>query len=209
MPENLLDAELEARREQITSQLAQASLTLEQYLAETEEDQTEEEFWADSRSGRPGPEGPDRLGQGGRGAQRQRRPERPDPAHHAQGAAGGRAPQQIADHLKEHPHHIEEYMLEIRRGKALALIVESATVTDTDGEQVELATLGEDGTYAADATASRRDGRRADSPSAELQPSAVEDVPLSAFGQGHVAFCGVRNGHVRALERMPRQTGSR
>ena len=45
--------------------------------------------------------------------------------------ADGVPPQQVADHLKEHPHHIEEYMLEIRRGKALALIVESATVTDS------------------------------------------------------------------------------
>ena len=61
----------------------------------------------------------------------------------------GVAPQQVADHLKEHPHHIEEYMLEIRRAKALALIVESATVTDSNGAKVELATLGEDGTYAA------------------------------------------------------------
>ena len=47
--------------------------------------------------------------------------------------ADGVPPQQVADHLKEHPHHIEEYMLEIRRGKALAVIVESATVTDSDG----------------------------------------------------------------------------
>ena len=55
--------------------------------------------------------------------------------------ADGVAPQQVADHLKEHPHHIEEYMLEIRRAKALALIVESATVTDSNGAKVELATL--------------------------------------------------------------------
>ena len=54
-------------------------------------------------------------------------------------------PQQVADHLQEHPHHIEEYMLEIRRGKALALIVEAAEVTDSDGAKVELARLREDG----------------------------------------------------------------
>ena len=55
--------------------------------------------------------------------------------------ADGVPPQQVADHLKEHPHHIEEYMLEIRRGKALAMIVESATVTDSDGSVIELARL--------------------------------------------------------------------
>ena len=38
-------------------------------------------------------------------------------------------------------------MLEIRRGKALAMIVESATVTDSNGSVVELAKLHEDGTY--------------------------------------------------------------
>ncbi len=37
-------------------------------------------------------------------------------------------------------------MLEIRRGKALALIVEAAEVTDSDGETIELARLQEDGT---------------------------------------------------------------
>jgi trigger factor len=55
-------------------------------------------------------------------------------------------PQQVAEHLQEHPHHIEEYMTEIRRGKSLALIVESATVTDSEGNPVELANLREDGT---------------------------------------------------------------
>ena len=39
-------------------------------------------------------------------------------------------------------------MLEIRRGKALAMIVESATVTDSDGSVVPLVNLQEDGSYA-------------------------------------------------------------
>jgi trigger factor len=66
--------------------------------------------------------------------------------------ADGVPPQQVADHLKEHPHHIDEYMLEIRRAKALALVVEAASVTDSSGARVELATLTEDGTYATPAT---------------------------------------------------------
>ena len=74
------------------------------------------------------------------------RPERPDPAHPPQRAQHeGTAPQQIIDHLQEHPHHIDEYMLEIRRGKALAVIVEAATVTDTNGDVVELARIQPDG----------------------------------------------------------------
>jgi trigger factor len=62
--------------------------------------------------------------------------------------ADGVPPQQVADHLQEHPHHIEEYMLEIRRGKALAMIVEAATVNDSEGSVVPLANLQEDGSYA-------------------------------------------------------------
>ena len=53
----------------------------------------------------------------------------------------GTAPQQIIAHMQEHPHHIDEYMLEIRRGKALATIVEAATVTDSNGDVVELARI--------------------------------------------------------------------
>ncbi len=101
VPDNLLDSELKARREQITSQLAQAGLTLDQYLVDTGEDQTEDEFWVEIEDrATPGDQGADGAGQGGRGPDDQRRPERPDPAHPAQGAvrrgrpaAGGRPPQ--------------------------------------------------------------------------------------------------------------------
>ena len=60
----------------------------------------------------------------------------------------GVPPQQITEHLKEHPHHVDEYAMEIRRGKALAMIVEAAEVVDSNGDKVELASLREDGTYA-------------------------------------------------------------
>ena len=70
-------------------------------------------------------------------------------------------PQQVADHLQEHPHHIEEYMLEIRRGKALALIVEAADVTDSNGATIELASLQEDGTIGRAAASDRVDAESA------------------------------------------------
>ena len=148
VPEHLLNSEIDARRKQITEQLTQAGLTLEQYLADVGEEQTEEEFWADLEE---------------RSAQALKAQiildkiaednaidvDQNDFTQHIlrKAQADGVAPQQVADHLKEHPHHIEEYMLEIRRGKALAMIVESATVTDSDGSVVELAKLQEDGTY--------------------------------------------------------------
>ncbi|HEY6811605.1 MAG TPA: trigger factor [Propionibacteriaceae bacterium] len=149
VPEHLLNSEIDGRRRQITEQLAQAGLTVEQYLADIAENQTEDEFWADLES---------------RGEQTLRAQiildkvaeeraidvDQNDLTQHIlrKAQTDGVAPQQIADHLQEHPHHIEEYMLEIRRGKALAMIVESATVTDSNGSVVPLANLHEDGSYA-------------------------------------------------------------
>jgi trigger factor len=43
-------------------------------------------------------------------------------------------------------NHIPELVAEIRRGKALAQIVENATVTDRSGTTVDLANLRPDGT---------------------------------------------------------------
>jgi trigger factor len=146
VPENLLNGELEARREQITSQLAQAQLSLEQYLTDAEDDQTEDEFWADVET---------RAVQGIKAQmildkiaeERQVSVDQNDLTQHIirKAQQDNVPPQQVADHLQEHPHHIDEYMTEIRRGKALALLVESATVTDSDGNPIDLAHLREDG----------------------------------------------------------------
>jgi trigger factor len=148
VPEHLLNSEIDARRKQITEQLAQAGMTVEQYLADIAEDQTEDEFWADLES----------RGEQALRAQiildkvaeeRAIEVDQNDLTQHIlrKAQSDGVAPQQIADHLQEHPHHIEEYVLEIRRGKALAMIVESATVTDSNGSVVPLANLHEDGSY--------------------------------------------------------------
>jgi trigger factor len=152
-PDNLLESEMNARREQITRQLSQAGLTLENYLAESGEGQTAEDFWADVEN---------RASQAIKAQmvldkvaeERAISVDQNDLTQHIlrKAQADGVPPQQVADHLKEHPHHIEEYMLEIRRAKALALVVEAASVTDSAGAPVELATLTEDGTYADRAT---------------------------------------------------------
>ena len=84
--------------------------------------------------------------------------------------AEGTAPQQIAEHLQEHPHHIEEYMVEIRRGKALATVVEAATVTDGNGERIDLAAIREDGSLGT--------------PETDAQDAAVEAAVLAAAQEG-------------------------
>lgn len=57
----------------------------------------------------------------------------------------GQNPQEFADHMVQH-NHLPELVQEILRGKALAKIVESAVVTDSAGNHVELALLRPDGT---------------------------------------------------------------
>ncbi|MCW2811189.1 MAG: tig [Friedmanniella sp.] len=154
IPENILASELDARRQQITSQLGQAQLTLEQYLLDAEEGQTEEEFWTDvearSTQALKAQMVLDKVAE-----ERSISVDQNDLTQHIirKAQADNVPPQQVADHLQEHPHHIDEYMLEIRRGKSLALIVESATVTDSNGDRVDLAGLREDGSLATDAPA--------------------------------------------------------
>ncbi|MGI3784456.1 MAG: trigger factor, partial [Janthinobacterium lividum] len=153
VPENLLAGELEGRRQQITSQLAQAGLTLEQYLEDSDDTQTADEFWADvERRATQSLKAQmvlDKVAETSEVGIDQN-----DLTQHIlrKAAAEGTAPQQIAEHLQEHPHHIEEYMVEIRRGKALASVVEAATVTDSDGARLDLATVREDGSLGSPET---------------------------------------------------------
>ncbi len=59
----------------------------------------------------------------------------------------GQSPEEYIKHIMEH-NHVPEMVAEVRRGKALAHIVEAATVKDASGNVVELKTLQPDGTYA-------------------------------------------------------------
>jgi trigger factor len=173
VPEHLLNSEIDVRRKQIAEQLGQAGLTVEQYLADIAEDQTEDEFWADlEQRGEQALKAQiilDKVADEGAIDV--------DQNHLTQhilrkAQTEGVAPQQIADHLKEHPHHIEEYMLEIRRGKALAMIVESATVTDSNGSVVPLENLHEDGSLREpEAEPAEDDAAEDDEESAEPAPT--------------------------------------
>ena len=171
VPENLLANELQGRRQQITGQLAQAGLTLEQYLADSEEAQTEEDFWADvERRAEQSLKAQmvlDKLAE-----EREVGVDQNDLTQHIlrRAQAEGTAPQQIAEHLQEHPHHIEEYMVEIRRGKALASVVEAATVTDSNGDTVDLASIREDGSLG--------------SPEDDAQDEAAAAASLAAAQEG-------------------------
>ncbi|MFY0408918.1 trigger factor [Solicola sp. PLA-1-18] len=149
VPDALLSEELNARRDQITQQLAYAGMTMEQYL-DTEE-QTVDEFDADlekrvrdsllaqfvldevaSR---------DEIGL-----------EESELTQHILRRAqqSGQDPQEYAQHAMEH-NHVPQLVSEVVRGKALASVVESATVKDASGNTVELKRLQADGSYADEA----------------------------------------------------------
>ena len=76
----------------------------------------------------------------------------------------GQDPQEFANHMFEH-NHVPELVAEIRRGKALAQIVEGATVTDASGNVVDLKNLRPDGTL-GDPAEARPTSRPADAEAA-------------------------------------------
>jgi trigger factor len=80
----------------------------------------------------------------------------------------GQEPQEFANHMFEH-NHIPELVGEIRRGKALARLVEGATVTDASGHVVDLKNLRPDGTIGDPAETSA--GAAADQGEVAVRPT--------------------------------------
>ncbi|MBA3528312.1 MAG: trigger factor [Propionibacteriaceae bacterium] len=182
VPENLLTTELAARKQQIESQLAQAHLTLEEYLSETEDGLDEEGFWADVEK-RSGDALKAQIILDKVAEERGITVDQNDLTQHILRKAQQEktTPQEIAAHLQEHPHHIEEYMLEIRRGKSLALIVESTTVTDSAGDRVDLANLRPDGSLGETSSEQLSDGADVGDIEGEtVQPGESAEVDVRA-----------------------------
>jgi trigger factor len=151
LPEAVVDGELAARREQIQQQLAMAGMTMEQYL--DSEKQTIDEFEADlEKRVRDAVTAQFVLDQVAK--QEQVGVNEGELQQHVMQRAqqSGQNPQEFIQHMLEHDH-MPEMVSEVVRGKALATIVESATVTDESGNHVELKNLQPDGTIADPAEA--------------------------------------------------------
>jgi trigger factor len=85
----------------------------------------------------------------------------------------GQNPDEFVKHMVEH-NHIPEMVSEVVRGKALARIVEGATVTDASGNPVDLKNLRPDGSVGdPEAEAAQAAEVASDEASAEA-PAAVE-----------------------------------
>jgi trigger factor len=144
LPETVVADELTERRSNVEQQLAYAGIPLEKYLED--EGQTQEEFEADlERRVRDSVAAQFLLdeiaGSLELGVDQNELTE-----HMVRRAQqSGQDPQEFANHMFEH-NHIPELVGEIRRGKALAQLVEGATVTDTSGNPVDLKNLRPDGT---------------------------------------------------------------
>lgn len=139
LPETVVASEVEYRKQSITSRLEAVGSTLEQYL--TAENQTEEELDAELRESSEeavrnqlvldkvadaeelGVSNEELTGEVVQRAQQ-----------------SGRQPQEYADELVN-SGQLPLLVADVRRGKALALVLESAAITDSTGAKVDLAAL--------------------------------------------------------------------
>ena len=146
LPESAVADELKSRRDSIEQQLAYAGMSEADYLES--EGQTLDEFEADL----------DKRVRDAMAAQfildevastEALGVDEGELSQHLMRRAqqSGQSPEEYIQHIMEH-NHVPEMVAEVRRGKALAHIVEAATVKDASGNLVELKTLQPDGTYA-------------------------------------------------------------
>jgi len=153
LPETMVTDELNARRQSIEQQLMYSGITMDKYLED--EKQTLEEFEADlERRVRDAVAAQFVLDEIAK--EEKFGIDQAELSEHLVRRAqqAGQDPQEFANHMFEH-NHIPELVQEILRGKALARIVESATVKDASGAVLDLKNLRPDGTIGvpADETA--------------------------------------------------------
>jgi trigger factor len=143
LPEATVKAELEQRRGEIQQQLMYAGMSMEQYL--DNEKQTIDEFDADLEKRVSDAMAAQFLLDEVAKAEELGVDQNELSQHLFRRAQqSGQNPDEFMKHMIEH-NHIPEMVAEVVRGKALALIVESAAVTDKSGNHVELKNLRPDG----------------------------------------------------------------
>lgn len=173
LPQAVLDNDIKAYHEQIEAQLNAAGLTVEQYLADAEDEdaETAEEFWKqiDERAeqGLRAQIVLDKLAEDRQIGVSQ---EEFTQLLFQKAQQNGTSPEQEIQHMTEH-NHMPEWMAEVRRGKALGMIVDEATITDTNGDTVELARLQNDGSLAPEATEDDAEKAQSD----EAAPEQAEE----------------------------------
>jgi len=150
LPQDMLDSEVAAHRSAIEDQLANAGLSVERYLAESDEQtaSTPEEFWNDiadrtERSLRV------RIVLDQLAEQSAVEVSQSDLSEYIVNKAmeDGVTPDEEAQHMMEH-EHTAEWISEIRRGKAIDQLVGQVQVKDSDGRKLDLSLVRADGSMA-------------------------------------------------------------
>ncbi|WP_051209378.1 trigger factor [Propionicicella superfundia] len=168
VPEKALADEIEARTESITQQLGRAQLTLAQYLEQSDEPFADEDaFWADLAE-KTATSIKAQLLLDTIADDRELSVEQHELTELLirKAAQNNSTPEAEAQHMMEH-NHLPEWMGEIRRNKALNVVLEAATVTDTDGEPVDVKDPYADLIAAATAAAQVADESGADESDAD------------------------------------------
>lgn len=150
LPEALVSAEKQSRHQAIEQQLSSAGLSLEQYLADAEDEEasTPAEFWADiDQRVVDGLRSQIILDKYAEDAELQVSQSDLTELLFTKAQQNGTSPEQELQHMMNHDH-MAEWMGEVRRGKALGELVAAATVTDADGTVLDLSLLNSDGTIA-------------------------------------------------------------
>ena len=172
LPETIVADELNARRQSVEQQLAQAGMTMDAYLED--EKQTIEEFEADlERRVRDAVAAQFVLDEIAKAEEIG--VDQNELSQHLVRRAqqSGQDPQEFANHMFEH-NHVPDLVQEILRGKALAILVESAEVTDASGNPVELKRLLPDGTIADETVETETDESAADDEAAAVEAAEGE-----------------------------------
>lgn len=164
LPETLVKENVENRKLQITQQLAQAGMTVQDYLDESEDESAKDadEFWAEiekrSLDALKAQIILDKVAEDGDFQVSQ---EELTQLIFAKASQSGQSPEQEMQHMMQH-NHMGEWMQEIRRNKALEQLVAQATITDADG--APLPKVNPDGTLAEDDEAKKEPEAAADKP---------------------------------------------
>ncbi len=149
IPAALLEAEIAARKQQVVQQLASAGLSVEEYLKDAEDEtaETEEDFWAEiekrSTDALKAQIVLDKLADDEQAEVSQ---EELTQMIFTKAQQNGTSPEAEIQHMQEH-NHLPEWMQEIRRSKALATMVNQASIADTEGNVINLSKLGPDGSF--------------------------------------------------------------
>ncbi len=143
LPDEVVQQEIGGRREEIQQQLGFAGMTLEQYL--DNEKQTVDEFEAEmEKRVRDSMAAQFILDEVAKAEEISVEQEELQEHLVRRAQQSGQEPNEFMKHMVEH-NHIPEMVAEVVRGKALAKIVETATVTDSSGNVVDLKNLRPDG----------------------------------------------------------------